>query len=58
MIKRVYDDQADYTVGLDGVVSIEPSREGPKTVTMYKITYENGEHLFLGLKEHEVVMDE
>lgn len=58
MIKRVYDDQAYYEVGQDGVVSIEPSNEGPKTVTMYKITYENGEHLFLGLLEHEVVRNE
>lgn len=55
MIKRVYDDQSDYEVGKDGVVKIEPSNQGPKTVTMYKITYENGEYLFLGLKEHEVV---
>lgn len=55
MITRVYDDQADYTVGQDGVVSIEPSNQGPKTVTMYKITYENGEYLFLGLTNHEVV---
>ena len=55
MITKVYDDLVSFEVGKDEVVSIEPSNQGSKNVTMYKITYENGEHLFLGLKEHEVV---
>jgi len=55
MITKVYDDLVSYEVGKDNVVSIEPSDMGSDKVNMYKITFENGEYLFLGLKEHEVI---
>lgn len=55
MITRVYDNMVDYEVGKDNVVSIEPSNQGPKSLNMYKITFVDGGHLFLGLTEHEVV---
>jgi len=57
LITRVYDDQVDYEVGKDGVVSIEPSNQGSENVTMYMITHSNGENLFLGLKKHKIIVD-
>lgn len=54
VIKRIYNDMMDYEVGKDGVKSIEPSNQGPSKNTMYKLTLESGELLFVGLYEHEV----
>ena len=57
-IKRIYDDTLDYEVGKDNVVSIEPSNQGSAKVTMYKLTLDDGDLLFIGLLEHEVEYEE
>lgn len=58
VIKRIYDDTLDYEVGKDNVISIEPSNQGSKKVTMYKLTLDDGDLLFIGLLEHEVEYEE
>lgn len=57
-IKRIYCDGADYEVGKEGVATIEPSDQGSKNNTMYKVTYDDGKLLFVGLLEHKVEYEE
>lgn len=54
VIKRIYTDLLDYEVGVGEVKSIEPSDQGSPKNTMYKLTLESGDLLFVGLFEHEV----
>ena len=54
LITCVSDNLTRIEVGKDNVKSIELTVHGNEKTTIYKITYENGEYLFLGLLEHEV----
>ncbi len=53
-IKRIHCNLMDYEVGQDSVTSIEPPNQGSKNNTMYKVTFEDRDILFVGMLEHEV----
>lgn len=53
-INRIYNDSDTYEVGKDNVSEIELTSHGNEKLTIYKVTYEDGSVLFVGLLEHGV----
>lgn len=59
VIKSIKNKNLYYEVGKDGLLSIEPSNQGSKHNTTYKLTFDNHRNLFVGFRgEHEVEYQE
>lgn len=53
-INRIYNDKEVYEVGEEEVSKIELTEHSDKKTTIYKVIYESGDYLFVGLIDHEV----
>lgn len=58
VIKRIHCNSSDYEVGKKNVAKIETSNQGSRNNTTYKVTFDDGGILFVGLLEHEVEYEE
>lgn len=52
-INRIYNDRDCYQVGRDKVSRIEKTNHGDEKKSVYKVVYEDGSFLFVGLLEHQ-----
>lgn len=53
-IARIHCSLMDYEVGKEDVTKIELTNQGSSKTTIYKLYFEDGTFLFVGMLEHEV----
>lgn len=57
MIQKIKCGKDHYEVGKDNVKSIEKTNHGTKDRVIYKVTYEDGRYLFVGLLENHKIKE-
>lgn len=53
-INQIYNDREVYKVGKDNVSEITLTNHGNEKLMIYRVVYEDGELLFVGLLEHGI----